>query len=124
MAEHGSAVLGGGGTAEQDSAVRGGGVMAEQDSAVRGGGVMAEQDIAVLGGGGMAEQDSAVLGGGGMAEPERAALRATAGESSPARINTGSSSSPSCAEKLSALAPNSIHLMLRLFRPFRNCHEG
>src|SRR5258708_7006594 len=96
--------------AEQDSAVRGGGVMAEQDSAVLGGGGMAEQDSAVLGGGGMAEQDSTVLGGGGIAEPERAVPRATVGELSPAGINTRSSSGQPSTERLSALAPSSIHL--------------
>jgi hypothetical protein len=86
--------------------------------------VIAEQDSAVLGGGGIAEQDNAMLGGGGMAEPERAVLRATVGESSPAEANTGSSSSQTSAGKLSALAPNSIHLMLLLFWPFGNCREG
>jgi hypothetical protein len=81
MAEHATAVLGGGG-------------IAEQDNAVLGGGGIAEQVTAVLGGGGMAEQITAVLGGGGITGPGRG----TSAGSSPGTIQS----------QLAALGPTSI----------------
>jgi len=141
MAEQDSAVLGGGGIAEhEDSAVLGGGGTIEQeDSAVLGGGGMAEQeDSAVLGGGGIAEQDTAVLGGGGIIDSERAGLLAADHEYCVAGRVIRSSSSPRSSGETSrlwlavsagnpanhaALAANSIQLMVRLSRPFRNCRE-
>ena len=113
----GSAISGGGGTAEQEgSAVTGGGGIAEQDgSAVLGGGGMTDPDNEVRGGGGIAEQASAVLGGGGIMAPERAGLSALARTPCPASGVARPSSSPA-----SDHAPDSIHSILQLIRPFGN----
>jgi hypothetical protein len=111
----GSAISGGGGTAEQEgSAVTGGGGIAEQDgSAVLGGGGMTDPDNEVRGGGGIAEQASAVLGGGGIMAPERAGLSALARATCPPSVIARPSSSPA-----SDHAPDSIHSILQLIRPF------
>ena len=113
----GSAISGGGGTAEQEgSAVTGGGGIAEQDgSAVLGGGGMTDPDNEVRGGGGIAEQASAVLGGGGIMAPERAGLSALARTTCPPSVIARPSSSPA-----SDHAPDSIHSILQLIRPFGN----
>jgi hypothetical protein len=58
--------------------------MAEHATAVLGGGGMAEQDNAVLGDGGIAEQVTAVLGGGGITGPGQG----TSAGSSPGTIQS------------------------------------
>jgi hypothetical protein len=115
MTEPESAVIGGGGIIEPESAVIGGGGMTEPESAVIGGGGITEPESAVRGDGGMSEPDRAVLGGRGMTEPDRAVLGG-GGMTEPDSAVIGGGG-------ITELVPYSIRLMLRLFRPLRNCRE-
>ncbi len=127
MTDPARTVLGGGGIAEQEgSAVLGGGGIAEQEgSAVLGGGGMSDPDRAVLGAGGMSDPDRAVLGGGGITGPPGPKSRwdvsqvQLAGELS----HSKSGWEPATADH-AVLAPDSILLIVRLARRFRNRCAG
>ncbi len=128
MTDPARTVLGGGGIAEQEgSAVLGGGGIAEQEgSAVLGGGGIAEQEeSAVVGAGGMTDPDMAVLGGGGITGPPAPKSRwdvsqvQLAGELS----HSKSGWEPATADH-AVLTPDSILLIVRLARRFRNRCAG
>ena len=121
-----SAVVGGGGIAEQEaSAVLGGGGITDGPSAVQGGNGIRDPDCAVLGAGGMTDPDSAVLGGGGIAGPPGPKSRwdvsqaQLAGELSHSKSGSIPGSERGSAAH-AALAPDSIVLIVRLARRFRN----
>jgi hypothetical protein len=100
--------------------------MAEHDSAVIGGGGMAERDSVVLGGGGMAVPDSAITGGGGMAGVIQAPLEAAGLTGTGPGAGTSGfwpAASAAATADRAALAADSISLCCVPHPGFRNCRE-